>query len=133
MLAGLKYALRLTHGTLRELYKTVSRSPKWSSVRDTYLYRHQTCAACGTRQHLNVHHIIPFHLDESKELDEKNLITLCLTRNLCHIKIGHGDDYKAYNPEVIKDAAYVLANPDKRKMVEQRVMKFRKYIEGGKP
>lgn len=50
---------------------------------------------------LHVHHIVPFHVDPSKELDPTNLITLC--GKYCHYTIGHLMDYKSWNPNVIED------------------------------
>ena len=43
------------------------------------------------------------------ELDLNNLITLCMDKE-CHLKVGHGNDFKDYNPDVEADAARVLAN-----------------------
>ena len=85
------------------------RSSKWPAVRDAYLRQHPACEACGSRSDLNVHHVIPFHVDEEKELDPTNLITLCRTH---HLTIGHlcdratgRDNWKCENPNVREDAA----------------------------
>jgi len=59
---------------------------------------------------IQVHHVIPFHTDPSKELDENNLISLC--KGGCHLKIGHGGSYQFYNPHAREDAALALANPE---------------------
>lgn len=85
------------------------RSPKWPAVRAEYLKTHPECAACGTRNELNVHHVVPFHLDESKELDPENLITLCREH---HLTVGHDPDFdgpmkpnwSAENKNVRRDA-----------------------------
>ena len=37
--------------------------------------------------------------------------------NACHLMIGHGDSFKAYNPNVVDDAALVRNEPDKRKSI----------------
>jgi hypothetical protein len=84
------------------------RSGKWPKVRADHLKLHPTCAACGSTKTLEVHHIEPFHLDTTKELDPNNLITLCESTSngvICHLFIGHAGDYKAYNPNVVEDAA----------------------------
>lgn len=84
------------------------RSSKWPRLRKSFLEQHPQCAACGSRDKLEVHHIIPFNVDPSKELDWSNLITLCESKkygNICHLGIGHKGDYKKFNPEVLKDAA----------------------------
>lgn len=79
------------------------RSPKWSSVRKQHLLKQPQCQACGKTHKLEVHHIIPVHLDPSKELDLDNLITLC--DNNCHLTFGHLMDYKSWNKDVIQDVA----------------------------
>ena len=49
------------------------RSPHWHTVRKHYLEQHNKCAACGRTEHLQVHHIEPFHLHPDKELDINNM------------------------------------------------------------
>lgn len=88
---------------------TKERSPKWPHVEKLHLKLEPTCAACGSTKKLNVHHKKPFHLFPQLELDLNNLITLCMDKQ-CHIKIGHGGDFKSYNPDVAEDAAKVLKN-----------------------
>jgi len=92
------------------------RSPHWPSVQHHFIQKHPSCAACGSTQHLNVHHVQPFHLHPELELEESNLITLCMD-NDCHLLIGHGDSFKAYNPNVREDAASVLQNVSNLKVV----------------
>lgn len=77
------------------------RSPKWRSVRNEHIKKHNTCAACGRNKKLEVHHIEPVHLNPDRELDPTNLITLC--DNPCHFVFGHLMDYKSWNPSVIND------------------------------
>ena len=38
------------------------------------------------------------------ELDPNNLITLCMGENSCHLDIGHGGSFRAYNQDVLDDA-----------------------------
>ena len=33
--------------------------------------------------------------------------------NDCHLLVGHGDNFKAFNPNVVEDAAYIAARRDK--------------------
>lgn len=44
-----------------------------------------------------------------KELDENNLIPLCEGKKTinCHLIIGHGGDYRDYNPYVKKSARFM--------------------------
>ena len=81
-----------------------SRSPKWPAVRDAWIKQHPTCAACGTEEHVEAHHIQPIHLGGA-ELDQKNLITLCRTH---HLSIGHLGAWAKENPKVREMAAAEL-------------------------
>jgi len=85
----------------------VSRSPEWPKVRAAHLKDNGTCAVCGGTTKLEVHHIKPFHLDQSLELNPDNLITLCEDGSdgiICHLSIGHLGSYKSFNVDVISDA-----------------------------
>lgn len=109
----LKFA-RVIEGLAREhISKPLARSGEWPTIRKHFLEKNPNCAACGGKSLLNVHHCLPFHLEPHLELDPNNLITLCI-KNLCHVEIGHGDEYKCYNPQVREHAAACLANPEKR-------------------
>lgn len=89
----------------------ISRSDRWPTVRKQWLIYNSTCSACGTKIKLQVHHIIPFHLDLEKELDPKNLITLCEPH---HLLIGHLMSWSSWNINVVKDAALWLAKIQQR-------------------
>lgn len=82
------------------------RSPRWKTVRKNFLEINNSCAACGRIKNLEVHHIVPVHLDPSKELDIDNLIVLC--DNPCHLLFGHLLDYKSWNINVISDSSNYL-------------------------
>lgn len=74
------------------------RSWKWPAVRRAHLLKHPECAACAKIDFKNeVHHIVPFKLDPSRELDASNLITLC---DRHHLTFGHFENYSTYNPNV---------------------------------
>lgn len=84
------------------------RSNQWPKVRKLWLKNHPCCAVCGGVQDLEVHHKMPFHLDESKELDETNLITLCESKHNgvnCHLLFGHLGSFTTFNPNVEADVA----------------------------
>jgi len=98
---------------------TVARSSHWPTVRKHYLELNPTCAACGAssaEEHLEVHHVKPFHLDPSLELLPENLITLCRTGRDDHFHIGHDPDgpgplkpsWKSENKNVRQDSANLL-------------------------
>jgi hypothetical protein len=84
------------------------RSPMWASFRDRFI-KGRACAVCGGKTKVEAHHIIPFSLDPTKELDEKNLIALCEGKKnfSCHLIVGHGGDYRDYNPYCRKSANFM--------------------------
>jgi 5-methylcytosine-specific restriction protein A len=88
-------------------FRFSSRSWKWKDVRKEHLKIQSECQACGRKDDLEVHHIIPVHKDPSKELDPNNLITLC--GKTCHLIFGHLMDYKSWNPNVEKDSELYLS------------------------
>ncbi len=76
------------------------RSSKWELYEKSYRNTHYQCASCGTLDKVQVHHKKPFHLYPSLELDPDNFISLCMGENKCHLMLGHGDDFGAYNPNI---------------------------------
>jgi 5-methylcytosine-specific restriction protein A len=92
-------------------HKLGARAGGWRTVEKHFLIAHPICAVCGGKKWLQVHHKKPFHLHPELELDDKNLITLCMGRKECHLKIGHGNNWKAYNPHVELDAMAVTNEP----------------------
>jgi hypothetical protein len=90
----------------RMTFAGVPRSPEWPRVRKNHIVLYPTCAVCGGKNNLEVHHIMPFHLDKSKELDPENLITLCTSKSHNdHLIFGHFLDFTRYsNANVREDA-----------------------------
>lgn len=82
------------------------RSGHWPTVRAAYNKTHPYCEACDSPANGNIHHVVPFHNDPSKECDPTNLIRLCRD---CHFEIGHHRNWKNSNPNVRADAAAHLA------------------------
>lgn len=77
-------------------------------MRRAFLARNPSCAVCGGRKGLNVHHIEPFHLRRDLELRASNLITLCEGNRTinCHLRFGHLGNYaRKYNPRIRTEAA----------------------------
>jgi len=82
------------------------RSKEWRKLRSEHLKTHPSCAVCGNLKNVVPHHIIPFHIDPSKELDPLNLITLCEGDTFnCHLFFGHFRNWTKHNPEIVKDAS----------------------------
>lgn len=86
---------------------SIKRSPSWPKVRRDHLKKQPSCQACGTTNNLAVHHIVPLHVNRSKELDPSNLITLCenIRSAFCHYTFGHLNNWWKWDPNVIADAA----------------------------
>jgi hypothetical protein len=84
---------------------TYPRSPEWDRVKRRFKKTHPTCAVCGSRKRLTVHHIIPYHLRQELELEESNLITLC--EEGCHFLIGHWKSWKSWNKTMRADAEWL--------------------------
>lgn len=79
----------------------VKRSTKWPYWRRKHLKTENSCQWCGAIGFLQVHHIVPVHVDSSKELELSNLITLCETPNHnCHRRVGHLGAWIRWNPKV---------------------------------
>jgi len=128
MVLNLKHKIRVLVSKIREKKKEKRRSSNWSEVRDKFLSLNPRCAACGGTEKLQVHHIVPFHVNETLELDEKNLITLCMGKDECHLSIGHGDLWRCYNPYVKEDAKkYLDSDRHHRSFLIQEVKERRIY------
>lgn len=78
------------------------RSSGWKKVRDEFVLENPYCSACGTKSKLEVHHIKPYHIDPSLELDKNNLITLCREH---HYTFGHFCDWTSWNISVNHDVS----------------------------
>ena len=85
---------------LRDFGIGARRSSKWPTVEKAFVERNRVCEACGDSKNLQVHHKLPFHLHPELELDPTNLVSLCMGDNACHLLIGHGNDFRAYNPHL---------------------------------
>lgn len=86
------------------------RSSSWKHVREVHLHNNPTCASCGSKEGLEVHHVVPFHKDPSMELIPSNLLTLCgaMAWN-CHLRFGHLGSWRSWNANIVEDAAKMLA------------------------
>lgn len=113
MIKLIKHGIHLLQNRFRDVGLPVKRSSKWEGVERAFKAEHPSCAACGAvNGRLQVHHIAPFHLHPELELDEANLIVLCMNENECHLKIGHCNNWRTYNSNVVEDAANALAHPE---------------------
>jgi hypothetical protein len=82
-----------------------SRSSKWRALRIDHLKKNPACAVCGNTKKVVPHHIVPYHIDPSKELDPLNLISLCEGDTFnCHLFFGHLRNWSRCNPDIVEDA-----------------------------
>jgi len=115
----LKRVVNQVRSAARDMSTGGKRSSQWPKVEKTFRESHPTCAACGASSKIQVHHKHPFHLFPELELDPNNLISLCMGPNACHLFVGHGDNFKAWNPNVESDAATSLAHPERRQAINE--------------
>lgn len=114
--SSIKHGVNLIRHQFRDVGVATKRSSHWPTVEKHFREANPKCAICESVDRLNVHHKKPFHLHPELELDTNNLITLCMSKMECHLMIGHGDDFKAYNPNIETDAP--LLNKDISKFAE---------------
>ena len=67
--------------------------------------------------------MVSFKHDPALELDPKNLIVLCMGPNECHLLIGHGDNFKLYNPYVAADVLNVKSKSITLEQAKQNAKK----------
>lgn len=90
----------------KNLIRCAERSPKWKTVRKNHLKTHNKCESCEVKKNLEVHHVVPVHVDPTRELDPSNFMTLCES---CHLLFGHLMNWKSYNENVREDCAKITA------------------------
>ena len=100
--------LRRLMGFSREEIEALAtpRSPGWRILRREHLLENPRCIVCGSTKNVVPHHVVPFHIDPSRELDPANLVTLCESPTFnCHLFFGHLKRWDRHNPHVVEDAA----------------------------
>lgn len=85
------------------------RSGKWKTTRAKHLEVQPRCLVCDSVENLQVHHLVPFHIDPSRENDPSNLGTFCQPHHygVAHDPDGEGPekpDWKKFNPNAFEDA-----------------------------
>jgi hypothetical protein len=103
MIKIIKNKINVAISTFRTVIYRKKRSGKWSTLEKKFKQAHPCCEICGSNKNLQVHHIKPFHLYPELELEESNLISLCMSLKECHLKIAHGGSFKSYNPNLLED------------------------------
>jgi len=79
-----------------------------TKAKKAYLKQFPECAICGNNKSLEVHHIVPVHIDPNIATSEKNFITLCdISNQSCHRWFGHLGDFKnKYNLQIREFAIF---------------------------
>ena len=85
----------------------IARDSRWPKLIDWYFGRNTLCEICGKRGK-EIHHIIPVHIDSSKELTSENLITLCRRH---HFEWGHFFSWHSYNKDIRADINKIKNRP----------------------
>ena len=118
MFTTLKNLYLRTTRAVFEATDSHQRSPAWGKLEKQIVAAHPACEACGATERLQVHHKKPFHIHPELELDPSNLVVLCMKPGLeCHLYVGHGDSWKAYNPNLDLDLKTLANDPSKRATV----------------
>ena len=134
MFDKISHYARVLTSSIREYGKNSLRSSQWKSTRRDFLKKSQNfCAACWYLDNLQVHHKEPFNERPDLELDESNLITLCMGPNECHLKIGHGGSFDYFNPNVEEDAETVSKSLDRMEEITKKALESRLINKPNKP
>ena len=119
MIKTIKHGYNLLKDKFKDVGLKKKRSSEWHKVREEFLEENPECAICGTNKKINVHHKKPFHLYPELELDKNNLVTLCMSKMECHFLIGHGSDFKCFNPYLESDI----------KILQEDLSKFEEIVK----
>lgn len=114
------HLLRLAQAKAREAIKRRTRSRHWGAFSDWFIAENSLCEGCGTHRHLQVHHVKDFARNPHLELDWSNLSALCMDERECHLRLGHGGNFRFSNPGLRADLEELRAHPDRRPEVERR-------------
>jgi len=85
----------------------VKKYKSWRTLRNEVLRCYPECNMCGTDSDLEVHHIQPKHIKPHLALSWDNLIVLCRD---CHLHLGHCNNFKNYNGNIVEIAEYSKRN-----------------------
>ena len=120
MLLFINHWINLFKHKTRTFGLAEKRSPKWHTLEKHFLESHSVCEVCGGSVNLNVHHIVPFHIDPELELDTTNLITVCMGKLECHLRIAHANNFRLTNPNIVSDAAEIRSDISKFDIIAAR-------------
>ena len=81
------------------------RNPGWKKLSKLLKDEYPFCQCCDEPTTV-IHHCVPFHVSPELELDETNLIALC---DACHLRIGHGCNFRCWLPDCRRLAGTIRA------------------------
>lgn len=100
----------------REKDKT-RRSASFDALAQSVIALRARCCACAGSAQLQTHHVV---VGSALEFERSNILVLCMGANECHLRIGHGGDWRRRNPTVVFDAAESLRFPERRPAIHRR-------------
>ena len=103
MFSGLGHWVRLRRSLYREAQKAKERPYDVLLAQHRHLKAHPNCSACGGGAHVQAHHILPYHLHPDLGTAPSNMMTLCMGAFECHLRLGHGSNFRGWNPNVVLD------------------------------
>ena len=71
------------------------RSSQWGKLSKQFLKANPYCF-CGEKA-TTTHHVIPFSVDRTRELDVQNLLAVC---EHCHIRFAHLGSFRSYEKDI---------------------------------
>ena len=83
------------------------RNPRWVLLSRRYREDFPNCEVCGKKAK-ETHHIIPVHIDKSKELVWDNLLAVCRE---CHFSFCHFFSWKSFNKDIEEDIERINNRP----------------------
>lgn len=108
--------------SFRSLINAVTRPWAVTKAQRAHVKSNPECAACGSMVKCQGHHVLPYKKFPGSRSDAANFITLCEGVNKCHLRVGHGGDWRFYNPEVMSDATdFKSANAIMRRVLLDRI------------
>ena len=88
--------MNLTRFYLNILSVNPAQQYSITKAKRDYRIVHPECASCGNQKYIEVHHVIPVHIDMKLSCDPANFISLCDAKNNgCHRWIGHFGNFRS--------------------------------------
>jgi len=97
--------IRVSRFILNTTSVSVFSQYQMAKAKSKYKKMHNVCACCGYKKKLEIHHVIPVHIDKELACYPGNFITLCRD---CHFRWGHFHNFRTnWNPYIKEFCLYV--------------------------